>query len=281
MPGNALKEKLLAGQACFVFGVRLARSVNILTVAQEAGYDGLYIDLQHSTMSVDAAAQICHAALHADLTVFVRVPTLEPGLIGRLLDAGAQGILAPGIRSADEARSLVRAALLPPLGDRSPGLIVVPQAKSLAGTALLRAVNAMTLLVAMIECEAGVANAGAIAAVAGIDAVQIGGNDLTTAMGIPGEYTHPRVQAVFRSVIAACRAAGKPLIIGGLRKPDEVEMYLRMGAARCYFTGSDLGFVQAGALAAATRSAALDQHVFNNPALRPTEALRDGKQDNE
>jgi 2-keto-3-deoxy-L-rhamnonate aldolase RhmA len=262
MPANVLKARLQGGQFCFVFAVRMARSANIVTVAQQAGYHGIYIDLQHSTMSADDAAQICHAALHASVTAFVRVPTLEPGLIGRMVDAGAQGILAPGIRSAQEAQGLVRAALLPPLGDRSPGLIVMPRPKELAGAALLRAVNTATLLVAMVECEQGVANAAAIAAVEGIDAVQVGANDLTAAMGIPGEYRHRRVQDAFRSVIAACRDVGKPLIIGGIREPEEMAVYLRMGAARCYFTGSDLGFVQAGAGAAAMRAGDLDARIF-------------------
>jgi 2-keto-3-deoxy-L-rhamnonate aldolase RhmA len=73
--------------------------------------------------------------------------------------------------------------------------------------------------------------------VEGIDAIQIGSNDLTTAMGIPGEYRHERVRTVYGKVIEACKAAGKPLIIGGIRKADELEPYVRMGAARCYFTG--------------------------------------------
>lgn len=262
LPANVLKAKLLAGEPCCVFGVRLARSVNIVTIAQAAGYHGLYIDLQHSSMSVDRAAQICHAALHSGVTAFARVPTLEAGLIGRLLDAGAQGILAPGLRSAEEAHALVRAALLPPLGDRSPGLVISPRLAGLAGRALTQAANAATLLIAMVESEEGVANAAAIAAVPGIDALQVGGHDLTTSMGIPGEYLHPRVQSGVATAIAACRAAGKPLIMGGIRKPEEVALYRRMGAARCYFTGSDIGFVQAGAQAAAARMAETDRQLF-------------------
>ncbi|UFN47672.1 aldolase/citrate lyase family protein [Roseomonas sp. OT10] len=262
MSGNLLKERLLAGRPCHVFGVRLARSVNIVTLARQSGHHGLYVDLQHSTMTAEAAAQICHAAMFAGVTAFVRVPTLDPGLIGRLLDGGAQGILAPGLRTGAEAEALVRSALLPPRGERSPGLVIDPRVEGLSGAAQLRAVNDATLLIAMIEDEAAIAQAGAIASVDGIDAVQIGGHDLTTSMGLPGEYLHPRVQEAFRAAIAACRPAGKPLIIGGIRKPEEIAVYLRMGAARCYFTGSDIGFVQAGARAAAERVAALDADLF-------------------
>lgn len=261
MPRNILKTKLLADEPCCVLAIRLARGVNIITIAQDAGYSGVYADLQHGAMSLEEAAQICHAALHSSITAFARVPTLEPGPIGRLLDAGAQGILAPGLRSADEARALVRAALLPPAGERSPGLIVLPGWSGIAGEAVLRGVNDATLLIAMIECEQGLRNAAAIGAVDGIDALQIGANDLAIALGVPGEYAHPRMQAAIGAAIAACRAANKPLILGGVRKPEEIALYQRIGAARCYFTGSDLGFVLTGATAAARHTAELDSRL--------------------
>ena len=66
-------------------------------------------------------------------------------------------------------------------------------------------------------------------------------------MGIPGEYKHERVRTVYGKVIEACTAAGKPLIIGGMRKADELEPFVRMGAARCYFTGADSVFMLEGA----------------------------------
>jgi len=248
MHANLLKHRLNSGEPTFVFSVRMARTVNIVSLAQAAGYHGIYVDLQHSSISIDTAAQIFSAALHSEVTAFVRVPSLEPGLISRVLDAGAQGILAPDIRSADEARALVKAALIAPKGDRSVGGGVPnPRFKGLTGGALAAAINDATLLIAMIETEEGAERAGEIIGVEGIDAIQIGSNDLTTSMGIPGQYKHERVRTVYEKVIAACRAAGKPLIIGGMRKSDELEPYVRMGASRCYFTGADTNFMIEGA----------------------------------
>jgi len=248
MHANLLKHRLNSGEPTFVFSVRMARTVNIVSLAQAAGYHGIYVDLQHSSISIDTAAQIFSAALHSEVTAFVRVPSLEPGLVSRVLDAGAQGILAPDIRSAEEAKALVKAALIAPKGDRSVGGGVPnPRFKGLSGGALAAAINDATLLIAMIETEEGAEKAGEIIGVDGIDAIQIGSNDLTTSMGIPGQYKHERVQAVYEKVIAACRAAGKPLIIGGMRKSDELEPYVRMGASRCYFTGADTNFMIEGA----------------------------------
>ncbi|HWA50487.1 MAG TPA: aldolase/citrate lyase family protein [Dongiaceae bacterium] len=248
MQANLLKARLKAGEPSFVFSVRMARTVNIVSLAQGLGYHGIYIDLQHSSMSIDMAAQMFGAALHSEVTAFARPPSLEPGFISRLLDSGAQGILAPDIRSAADASALVKAALISPKGERSVGTgIPNPRFKGLSGGALGAAINDATLLIAMIETEEGVEAAAEIIGVDGIDAIQIGSNDLTTSMGIPGQYTHERVKVAYRKVIEACKAAGKPLIIGGIRKSDELKPYVQMGAARCYFTGADANFVVEGA----------------------------------
>lgn len=248
MRANRLKQRLQSGEPAFCFSVRMARTVNIVALAEAVGYDGFYVDLQHGSFSIDTAAQIFAAALHSDVTAFARVPSLEPGLIARLLDAGAQGILAPDIRSADEAEALARAALIAPKGERSVGGgIPNPRFKGLSGGALAEAINEATLLIAMIETEAAAESAAGIIGVEGIDAIQIGSTDLTTSMGIPGQFTHERVRKVYEKVIRACAAAGKPLIIGGIRKAEALAPYLRMGAARCYFTGADSVFMLEGA----------------------------------
>jgi 4-hydroxy-2-oxoheptanedioate aldolase len=245
---NTLKARLKSGEPSFVFSVRMARTVNVVSLASAVGYHGFYVDLQHSSISIDAAAQMFQAALHSDITAFARVPSLEPGLIGRLLDAGAQGILAPDVRSADDAKRLVHAALMPPKGDRSVGSgIPNPRLAGVPAEDLSGRINDATLLIAMIETPDAVDAAEAIAGVDGIDAVQIGTTDLTTAMGLPRQYTHARVQDAYRKVIAGCKAQGKPLIIGGIRKKEALEIYIRMGATRCYFAGADTVFMLEGA----------------------------------
>lgn len=260
--GNALKQRLQAGEPSFVFSVRMARTVNIVSLASAVGYHGIYVDLQHSSISIDVCAQICATALHSEVTAFVRVPSLEPGLISRVLDGGAQGILAPDIRSAAQAKALVQAALIAPRGERSVGGgIPNPRFAGVPAAELPERINAATLLIAMIETPAAVESAAEIIAVDGIDAIQIGSNDLTTAMGIPGRYDDERVREAYRRVIEACRSAGKPLIIGGMRKKEQLEPYVRMGAARCYFTGADSVFMLEGARSFLAEAQAADRAI--------------------
>jgi 4-hydroxy-2-oxoheptanedioate aldolase len=257
-PPNPLKARLAAREPCGLFGVRSVRHAGIVALAQAAGYEAVYLDFQHGPVDMEGAASVFQTALHGGLTVLARLSHLEPALIGRVLDAGAHGVMLADVRDAATARAFVGAALLAPAGDRSLGLPLDPRFVGLSGRALMDAINRATLLIAMVETEEGIARVQEIAAVPGIDALMIGSADLTAAMGIPGEYAHPRLRAAFEQVAAAAHASGKPFIAGGIRKPEELAPYLALGAARCYFTGSDTAFLLDGARAARERAAAAD-----------------------
>ena len=105
---NVVKEKLERNEVVASMTIRLTRGVEIARLAKTAGFDMIYIDLEHSTMTLDATGQICLAALSAGVTPMVRVPANTPEYIQRVLDGGALGIVAPGIRSAAEAREVVK-----------------------------------------------------------------------------------------------------------------------------------------------------------------------------
>ncbi len=107
---NVVKEKLAHNEVVASMTVRLVRGVEIARLAKTAGFDMIYIDLEHSTMTLEATGQICQAALGAGVAPMVRVPANTPEYIQRVLDGGALGIVAPGIRSADEARNSRRSA---------------------------------------------------------------------------------------------------------------------------------------------------------------------------
>ena len=113
---NSLKERLARGEVASSMTVRLSRSVEIAQVAATAGFDSLYIDLEHSSLSLETTSQICCAALTCGIAPLVRVAQVE--LIQRVLDGGALGIIAPDVRTAEQAREIVRAAKYPPQGER-------------------------------------------------------------------------------------------------------------------------------------------------------------------
>ena len=104
MVRNAVKEKLARGEVVASMTVRIVPGVEIVRIAKSAGFDTLYIDLEHSSFSMRTASQISMMALEAGIPAFVRVPANTPEYISRVLDGGALGVIAPGVRSAQEAR---------------------------------------------------------------------------------------------------------------------------------------------------------------------------------
>lgn len=244
---NLLKRKLIANESSYVFAVRSTHHAGIVALAQAAQYEGIYIDFQHSSIELSSAANIYQAALHAGITVLTRVPCLDPTMIGRIIDSGGQGIMLADIRNGIQANSFVKSALLSPQGDRSLGLPIDPRFHELKGQELMSEINNSTLLIGMIESEEGIENVGEIVSTKGLDAIQIGSQDLTASMGIPGEFNNERLKSAYKKVALACKSVSKPFIIGGIRKPEELRPYLMMGASKCYFTGSDTGFMLEGA----------------------------------
>jgi 4-hydroxy-2-oxoheptanedioate aldolase len=241
---NNVREKLANGGVVSSMTVRLVRGIEIVRIAKTAGFDFIYVDMEHSSFSLDTTGQICMAAVEMGLAPFVRVPANTPEYISRVLDGGALGVIAPHVRSAEEARTVVKAAKFPPLGERgvSAGLPhlqfrTFPQAEAYA------ALNDATMVIVQFESAAAVEKAEEIVAVEGIDMVLIGTNDLLADMGIPGKYDHPKVREVYEKTIAACRKHGKHVGVGGLSsRPDLIAAYVKMGA-RYVSTGTDLAFL--------------------------------------
>ena len=201
---NHVKEKLGRGDVVASMTVRLIRGIEIARVAKTAGFDSLYVDMEHSSFSFDTMSQICMAALAAEVTPLVRVPGVDA--VQRTLDGGALGIIAPHIRSAAEAREYVKAAKYPPLGDRSnAGNLPHLQYRSFPAAEAYAAVDAATMVIVQFESAAAIDNADAIMAVDGVDMVLIGTNDLLADFGLPGQYDHPRLKDAFARSIAAAK----------------------------------------------------------------------------
>jgi len=249
---NHVKEKLARDEVVASMTVRLVRGIEIARIAKTAGFDTLYIDLEHCSFSLDTTGQICMAALSAGISPFVRVPANTPEYISRVLDGGALGVIAPHVRSAADARAVVAAAKFPPLGERG-ATAPLPhlEYRNYPAADANPALNDATMVIVMLETLAALNNVEEIAAVAGVDMMLIGTNDLTAEMGIPGEYDHPRVGQAYERVIAACRAHGKHVGVGGLAsRPDLVAKFVKLGA-RYVSTGTDLSFLLAACAAKA------------------------------
>jgi len=256
---NNVKARLAAGQVALSMQVRLVESVEIAAIAHACGYDTLYVDVEHSSFTLRQTGQICIAALAVGITPFVRVPSYAPEFVSRYLDAGAMGIIAPHVGSADDARKVVAAARFPPLGSRSVSIGLPQLAFRNPPAAQSRVeLNEGTTVVAMIEGPDALRNVDEIAAVEGVDILFIGTNDLCAQMGIDGQLDHPRVREAYEATIAACRRHGKHVGVGGLAgKPALLAEYVRMGALYVS-AGSDLQYLMS---AAQERSRLLRQTV--------------------
>ena len=249
---NNVKEKLARGEVVASMTVRLVRSIEIVQLAKTAGFDSIYVDVEHSSLSYESTAQICIAALEAGIAPFVRVPSTHAEHVSRALDGGALGVIAPHVHSAAEAREVVASAKFPPLGGRSaagplPHLHYRPFPVAEANAAM----NEATMVIVQFESARAVEYAEEIAAVEGVDMVLIGTNDLLAEMGLAGQYEHALVRDAYERTIAACRKHGKHVGVGGLAtRPKLAAEFVRMGA-RYVSTGTDLAFLLAESTARA------------------------------
>lgn len=245
---NNVREKLARGEVVSSMTVRLVRGIEIVRIAKTAGFDSIYVDVEHSSFSLDATGQICIAALEAGIAPFVRVPANTPECISRALDGGALGVIAPHIRSAEEARAVVRAAKFPPLGERGvSGGLPHLQYRTFPQDEAFAALNDATMVIVQFESADAVARAEEIVAVDGVDMVLIGTNDLLADLGLAGQFEHAKVREAYATTIAACRRHGKHVGVGGLSsRPQLVAEFVKMGA-RYVSTGTDLAFLLAAA----------------------------------
>jgi 2-keto-3-deoxy-L-rhamnonate aldolase RhmA len=249
---NPFLARLRAGEPTLMLGIRTSRTTDVVRVAQATGHHGVLIDLEHATMSLDTAAQLCSTAHDLGLTPFVRLPERDYGTIGRILDAGADGIIAPRIETAAEALTIARASRFPPRGQRSQvGAVPHVGMRPTPARDLNAMLNTSTIVQILVETPAGIANADAIAGIDGVDMLAIGANDLSAELGVPGDHRDPSFHEAIATVAAACRRHDKLLMVGGISDLSIVGSLVQLGVCPLYLTGmdTDLLFTEARARA--------------------------------
>lgn len=174
------------------------------------GFDCIWMDLEHHGYSVETAGNLMRAARVGGADIMARPAKGEMMRMGRLLEAGATGIMYPRCSSAEEAAEVVRWSKFAPLGTRGfdGGNSDMPFC-SMPMDRYLTTANEQTFVVIQLEDPQAVAQAGAIAAVPGVDVLFLGPADFTILSGVPGQFDHPLVNDAIRQVAAAAKAAGK------------------------------------------------------------------------
>jgi 2-keto-3-deoxy-L-rhamnonate aldolase RhmA len=244
---NPALQRLAQGIPLLSLGIRNARTAEIVRMAKTAGFGLVWIDLEHSSISIDCAVQIIASAADLGLEAWARVPEREYGAIGRLLDGGATGIVAPRVETAAEAQTVVNAARFPPLGQRSQ-IALLPQTKYQRMTAaeLMRCADLATTVHILIESAEGVRNADAIAAINGVDVLHVGMNDLSVDLGHVDDLRHADMFEACKRVISAAHDHGKLAVVGGASDPKQIVELLNAGAAPLVFAAIDTDVLAAG-----------------------------------
>lgn len=227
---NVALDRLRRGELSLGVVLRQARSVETARIMETAGFDWLFLDLEHNPMSIETASEMSVAALGTGIAPLVRVPEGQYWLATRALDGGAKGIVMPHVDTAEQAAEAVRQLRYPPVGRRSISSMQVHVGfRDMPVGELTRELDRDCLIAVMLETAAAIDACEAIAAVPGIDVVMVGANDLCLDMGIPGRVMDERVVAAFERVARACQANGRHAGLGGVRRPEDLSVYVGMG----------------------------------------------------
>lgn len=162
-------------------------SQTIAEVLCQVGFEWIVIDLEHSAISLETAADLVRLVDLSDKGVLVRVPSRAAHLVPRLLDAGAHGIITPNVTTADEALGAVRATRYMPWGDRGVGLGRAQGYGATFSEYLEWQANGPVVIV-MIESDEATNNIVEITRTPGLDGILIGPYDLSASLGRPGDF---------------------------------------------------------------------------------------------
>lgn len=216
-PINKTKQKLRNGE--FAFGVSLSdiSGITLPHIFASLGFDFLFFDMEHSADGFNTMCDMVWASRCAGITPIPRAPDSVSFYISRPLDAGAQGIVVPRIETVEQVQKVVGYSRYPPLGERGAAFggrhMNYQPARDLRET--MDEANEQVLLAIQIETTAGVERVEELAAQPGIDLIFIGPQDLSVALGVPGEYNSPKMDKVFDRIIAAAARNGLPVGVQG------------------------------------------------------------------
>lgn len=210
MRKNPLKEMVAKGHRIINGWVAIPSGFSTEIYASQ-GFDSVTIDMQHGASDPANAVELLQAVTAAGVTPMARVPWNDAGVIQRVLDAGAYGIVCPMINTAAEAKAFVTAGRYPPIGSRSFGPF---RAAQYGGADYWQHANDEVLLFAMIETVTAVSNLDAILDVKGLSGTYIGPSDLSLSMG-KAPTLDPSDKDVLAAMATICaKTKAKGLIAG-------------------------------------------------------------------
>ena len=254
---NRLKDRLQAGKAC-VNGWLAIPSGFTAEVMAQCGWDSVTVDLQHGVQDYLSMVQCFQAMQPHPITPLVRVPWNEPGIVGKVLDAGAMGVICPMVNNRAQAEQFVASCKYPPAGSRSNGPIRAAMYGEV--TTYQKTANDEILVVPMIETEEALDNLEAILDVPGIDMIYVGPSDLGFSLGLAPimDREEPKILEIYERLI---RETAKRGIFAGMHTASAAYAARAIGMGYRFTTvANDSGLMARAALEAvqAARKAAGD-----------------------
>ncbi len=206
-----LKDRIDRGDLLIVFAVGRMYHHNIVQYLGLSGeFDGFWIDVEHAGLTVSDMETAIAAGKAHGLESFVRLPPTDYAIVTRCFESGAAGVMAAQIQSANQAEEFVQWAKFAPRGRRGlnplghdGGFGSIPLAE------FSEKANRESFVAIQIETSGAVAEVDEIAAIDGVDLLFVGPSDLGQALGVVGQFTHPKAIEAIDAVAAACKRHGK------------------------------------------------------------------------
>jgi len=226
--GKGLRKKLQAGCTClgtFIYSTDPCETELLCG----SGFDFLIIDSEHTAAGIETVQQHIMATKGTGVAAIVRVPWNDPVRIKPVLDAGADGILVPLIKTAEHARQAVEACLYPPLGVRGWGPRRPNNYEREDVKSYVQQAHENLVVWVQIEHEDALRNVDEIVRTPRLDGVFVGPADLSASLGVLGEPEHPKLLQAIERVISAGQAAAMPVGLAGSSDPQSAIEWLGKG----------------------------------------------------
>jgi 2-keto-3-deoxy-L-rhamnonate aldolase RhmA len=237
MRTNLTRERLARGETVFGSGLQVYRSPEICRTFAAAGFDYVFIDMEHGSFDLETVQDMIRASLDSGITPIVRVSELLYSLVCRLLDSGAQGIILPRVEDPKLMEQALRWMRFPPTGVRGYGVnptMVEYEAHSFVE--IIAHHNLNTLAVVQFETVNAVERADELLAIPGLDIMMVGPADLSISLGIPGQFDHPLLISTVDGLVEKCV---RHKVVPGIQ--------VRSGAMAKFWAERGMRFVGAGA----------------------------------
>jgi 2-keto-3-deoxy-L-rhamnonate aldolase RhmA len=241
---NPVKTRLREGLPVVAATITVANP-DVAAHAATLGFDFLWVEMEHSPISLESLRNIVLATRGLPAMTFARVPVNEIWTAKRVLDAGVSGVIFPFSSTPELAAQAASACRYPPTGRRGSGPVLARTSWPGGESGYHDSADRNVMVIAIIEEARAVERIDEIAATPGVDVLFIGTSDLSFSLGLRGKQDHPRLEEAIARIVEAGRRHDK-FLGRPAAKPELAKKYMGQGF-QLFQAATELGFMAAGA----------------------------------